>query len=95
LTVDISRGILKIKRKNQLIEYLISDIEKAEYYLTYNLVNDRHGWLPWDTYHYLDLYFKNGEYITIPCFVVNYNELVLPIDESKIELIKVFYPLIK
>lgn len=79
--------------KKTSIVYRIDNISLIEQHKTYPFAENRYYLTPWDEYHYLIIYFKNGEKIIITSLLsFNFN---IPINDIKHITYKHIYPYIK
>lgn len=89
LTYDPDLKRIIIKRKSLTVEFSVDDITNIVSYKATPLAENRAKVFPFDMYNYSILYFRNGsQFVLTSLMVKNFD---LPINESKKEIVKVFY----
>jgi hypothetical protein len=84
---------IDIIKNNDVTSFHFDDIKNVFQYKTFPLAENRVQWFPWDNYNYSVINLENGHKLIITSLLVP--NLDLPIDKSKVFIVKTFYPYIK
>ena len=91
--LKINEKGISISRKNDLVKFEFSEIQKVEFNFSYPLYDKRFRWFFWDEYFYAEIHLKKGENLIITCLLFDKLETIIP--SKLIKRKKRIFPYIK